>query len=730
MDIREEISLSKRDTLRKSSSLPDSDQNKHRNKLVGFKDKPWVGRVSPKKSKLVSEFNPITGVQVVNTPIDVVVADNAKLDKDDVVKKSAVADKDDVVKKPVVADKAPTTVVVSDKALATDNDKGSLSVDVVPDDIVLNKASVVVKQKPVKVNENSAVNVGKAPVKDKALVKDKVEVSVLKSSLSVDVVPDDMVLNKSAGNAVLSKDKLKQKVIPTVQGLSEVSVLRSSNQKDKPKVKYKVPVHVSRSKETHVKRKRNLLKENENKKEVKVKLLKGKSKKEDFDSELETDDVGSSFDEVDRKPNKLKLKGGLKRKRNVSDSDSSALDDEKIRTSPSSLFSAIGNSRVDMLNFLEEIALKDIQVNDIASKLVGAQEVNFIFEVNFLTLFTNTMGMSYGLKGHICLDVVRRLREDCVITDIDWCGYIYDCLKDNKLLTGTNHYLGPLAFLFLLYLDSTKFNRFSVVRTRPTIRKWSSYSMKQRQELELNDRVLGLLELHGEWTEAVGQETEGFTVILFKEPISFNDDDGNGDDDTGNGDDDGNRDDDVGVDNDVNEDDDDNGDGNDSSVNDKEVHVEDDGNRVVDGNGDGHDDNGGSKKHVESTGKQSVDPTDPTGEEIDEYLYGHALDAINEYFLRMEESDAGPVTPDRLATRVSKLSPSREKRMVKPSPYLLSPYMNKKTKVLPKITRLVVESKLQCDMLRRLRFKYATKILLHEINVHAPKMLELAKEFD
>ncbi|GJT00275.1 hypothetical protein Tco_0821444, partial [Tanacetum coccineum] len=43
---------------------------------------------------------------------------------------------------------------------------------------------------------------------------------------------------------------------------------------------------------------------------------------------------------------------------------------------------------------------------------------------------------------------------------------------------------------------------------------------------------------------------------------------------------------------------------------------------------------------------------------------------------------------------------------------------------------LVVESELQYDMLRRLRFKFATKILLHEINVHAEKMLKLAKEFD
>ncbi|GKF95566.1 hypothetical protein Tco_0288301, partial [Tanacetum coccineum] len=36
---------------------------------------------------------------------------------------------------------------------------------------------------------------------------------------------------------------------------------------------------------------------------------------------------------------------------------------------------------------------------------------------------------------------------------------------------------------------------------------------------------------------------------------------------------------------------------------------------------------------------------------------------------------------------------------------------------------LVAESQLQSDMLRRLRFKFATKILLHELNVHAEKCL-------
>ncbi|GKE26605.1 hypothetical protein Tco_1441989, partial [Tanacetum coccineum] len=194
------------------------------------------------------------------------------------------------------------------------------------------------------------------------------------------------------------------------------------------------------------------------------------------------------------------------------------------------------------------------------------------------------------------------------------------------------------------------------------------------------------------------------------------------------------------------------------------------------------------------------------------------------------------ITPEKLPTQ--KASPCPKKRAVKPSSYLLSPYMNKKTNFVPKITRLEfilgnslfamqgdkifraaesksrhffptgcitksmfdetldpddakwesfssqvkaqfegndggltlkekvvcsafeanfhdcgiftmlhmetfnggpaanwdcglpVESQLQRDMLRRLRFKFATKILLHEIIVHAEKMPELAKEFD
>jgi hypothetical protein len=53
----------------------------------------------------------------------------------------------------------------------------------------------------------------------------------------------------------------------------------------------------------------------------------------------------------------------------------------------------------------------------------------------------------------------------------------------------------------------------------------------------------------------------------------------------------------------------------------------------------------------------------------------------------MGDGNPGVVTPQNMATCASNVSPSPEKRLVKPSSYLLSPYMNKKTKVQLKITR-------------------------------------------
>nr|GEW75973.1 ulp1 protease family, C-terminal catalytic domain-containing protein [Tanacetum cinerariifolium] len=188
----------------------------------------------------------------------------------------------------------------------------------------------------------------------------------------------------------------------------------------------------------------------------------------------------------------------------------------RARKTPSSLFSAIKNSRVDILRFLTDIgfsSMYNVSIDQLLSKLgwfvvsmfstqsymlsfdtgdkieklVAAKEIDFLFKVNFLTLFTNTMGKADRMKG--------------------------------KLPSRTNHYLGSLRFLILLYLDSTKFDRSHVVRTRPTIKNWSTYLMKQRQELELKYRVLGLLDLHVKWTKAEAlfkRAKEKLAVICFE----------------------------------------------------------------------------------------------------------------------------------------------------------------------------------------------------------------------
>nr|GEZ85111.1 hypothetical protein [Tanacetum cinerariifolium] len=98
------------------------------------------------------------------------------------------------------------------------------------------------------------------------------------------------------------KPNPKQKERSIIQELSEVLVLRLSNQKVNPDIKSKVVVHVSKSKETPMKRKRIISTEDGRKKK-----LKGKFKKEDSDFKLETDVVDSSSDEVDLKSRNNKM---------------------------------------------------------------------------------------------------------------------------------------------------------------------------------------------------------------------------------------------------------------------------------------------------------------------------------------------------------------------------------------------------------------------------------------
>ncbi|GJW30628.1 ulp1 protease family, C-terminal catalytic domain-containing protein [Tanacetum coccineum] len=555
--------------------------------------------------------------------------------------------------------------------------------------------------------------------------KDKPKSTVEKAS---DVVSDKPVVKKSVNAPVVAAvESVVEKDNPKV--MSKVSDKPSSvvgKDKDKPK---NIALDVVKEKFKPNQKKLILSKEDDRKKK-----LKGNSKKDVSDSKLETDVVDYSSDEADRKRKKLNIKAGLKRKR--SGSDSSELDTKTIkrlisklekkkeesdeesdegsvpkkgkkkekqltpkeaayeeylssfpsfhaRTTPSSLFSAIRNSRVDILGILTDIGfsdkidvtpskiydmlgvpfegyslfdlderevdhefvrkwagqfypleLKKVRVNDIAQKLIVAQEIDFLFKVNFLTLFTNTIGKADGLKGQIYLDVVTRLRED------------------SALFKRAEEKLAAICSERVFLED--------------LMRKASSAYPGDGKFVELQAKY----------------------VQVFRDPISFDVDmdvvnESNGDDDNDN-DGDGNGDEEDANDGDEN--------GSNPSFGFSKISLDDFGNDIG------------------PTEKESVDPVDPAEQEIvvegdpaeecqimstpenyTQWLEKN-LDLVGEGDLFGDDSatrelmNQGPVTPERTPTQ--KASPIPKKRVVKPSPYILSPYMNKKTNVVPKITRL------------------------------------------
>nr|GEV34924.1 hypothetical protein [Tanacetum cinerariifolium] len=394
-----------------------------------------------KLADVVEKPDKVNDKATVKKPADVV-------EKPDKVKDKAT------VKKPADVVEKPFTVVVKDQALLV-NGKNKEK-ETVKDKATVKKSADVMEKPSTVVVKDPAVLVNKKDKEKSIVVVEKPNTVVdmpsdmlIVKDMSIVDMPSDISKDKPKNNTPmvvterhkteLPKDKHKAHLEVLV---AKKSIVVSDNFKPNPKQK---------SKETLVKRKSILSKEDDRKKKG-----KSKSKKQDSDSELDTDKVDSSFDEVDQKRKKLKIKaesdeesvpkkGKKKLKKMVKKEESneesvskkgfSSLHNVTIDKIPSKLgrfVVANFDEQTYMLSLDSGDKIKDIRVNDIDSKLVVAQEVDFLFKVSLITLFTNTMGMSDGLKGHICLDVVRRLCEDFVISDIDWCGYIYDFLQHKK----------------------------------------------------------------------------------------------------------------------------------------------------------------------------------------------------------------------------------------------------------------------------------------------------------
>ncbi|GJX43001.1 hypothetical protein Tco_0259677 [Tanacetum coccineum] len=162
----------------------------------------------------------------------------------------------------------------------------------------------------------------------------------------------------------------------------------------------------------------------------------------------------------------------------------------------------------------------------IALQISGTHEADFMFKMNFITLFESTMGTLEN-GGRVPTKLLKCIKEEDDIAEIDWCDYILDCLCTSKLnwkdvKTKKNFYYGPLTFLCLLYLDSTFFPDLNNVRHRPAIRSWNTMMMRKRIKMETSQRCLGSLEHHGEFDPE--EEQNGIDLYkrldVYIEPLS------------------------------------------------------------------------------------------------------------------------------------------------------------------------------------------------------------------
>lgn len=96
---------------------------------------------------------------------------------------------------------------------------------------------------------------------------------------------------------------------------------------------------------------------------------------------------------------------------------------------------------------------KPLRAGDLARKIIDSKITNFHFKQKFLMLFANTMGSSLS-NGTFLPHFLFKLNEEVIVENLDWCGFIFDCLKkytDAWKKDKKQHYHGPITFLIVSY---------------------------------------------------------------------------------------------------------------------------------------------------------------------------------------------------------------------------------------------------------------------------------------
>ncbi|PWA94318.1 hypothetical protein CTI12_AA062790 [Artemisia annua] len=153
--------------------------------------------------------------------------------------------------------------------------------------------------------------------------------------------------------------------------------------------------------------------------------------------------------------------------------------------------------------------LKRITTTNLSQVILETTNADYMFKMNFLMLFANTMGCCDN-SSVVKYTVLTNVLENDNVQDIDWCSYIWECakysksdwkkaIKDKKEVV----YYGPITFLMLMYLHYTRIAGMDVRRKVPACKNCNSIFIKRRENIEVNRKKFGQVEVLGEMSEEV-----------------------------------------------------------------------------------------------------------------------------------------------------------------------------------------------------------------------------------
>ncbi|CAH1431617.1 unnamed protein product [Lactuca virosa] len=101
--------------------------------------------------------------------------------------------------------------------------------------------------------------------------------------------------------------------------------------------------------------------------------------------------------------------------------------------------------------------------------------------------------------GTCDVSMLSRVSEDLDLSDIDWCSYVLECLKNTKhawnSMSDTSYYVGHIVLLTLIYLEHVSCDAVTIDCGRPAICFCDVETMHLHEEYEIRNGGIGSGEL-------------------------------------------------------------------------------------------------------------------------------------------------------------------------------------------------------------------------------------------